>query len=254
VIAIRTPDEIEKLRRAGELVARVLDRVEEMITPGITTAELDAAARKLIESEGGRPAFLGYHGYPATLCVSINDEVVHGIPGDREIADGMLVSVDVGAVVEGYFGDSARTFGVGKVPADAQRLMRTTQDALAAAIRSARPGNRVGSIGAAVSRVAEAAGLSVVRALTGHGIGTQMHEPPQIPNFGTPDEGEPIEAGMVFAIEPMLNIGDYRVKFMPDGWTVKTKDGSLSAHFEHTIAVTEGEPEILTRTERVVHG
>lgn len=254
MIAIRTPEEIEKLRRAGDLVAKVLDRVEEILAPGISTAEMDTAARKLIELEGGRPAFLGYHGYPATLCVSINDEVVHGIPGDRKIDEGMLVSVDVGAVVDGYFGDSARTFAVGKVPAEAERLMRVTRDALAAGIRSARPGNRVGAIGAAVSKVADAAGLSVVRALTGHGIGTQMHEPPQIPNFGSPDEGEPIEAGMVFAIEPMLNIGDYRVKFMPDGWTVKTKDGSLSAHFEHTIVVTEGEPEILTRTERVVHG
>lgn len=254
MIAIRTPAEIEKLRRAGELVARVLDRVEEAIAPGITTADLDSTARTFIESEGARPAFLGYHGYPATLCVSINDEVVHGIPGDRKIIDGMLVSVDVGALLEGYYGDAARTFAVGKVPAEAERLMRVTRDALAAGIRSARPGNRIGAIGAAVSKVADAAGLGVVRALTGHGIGTQMHEPPQIPNFGAPDEGEPIEAGMVFAIEPMLNLGDYRVKFMPDGWTVKTKDGSLSAHFEHTIVVTEGEPDILTRTERVVHG
>jgi len=254
VIPVRTNAEIEKLRRAGELVARVLDHVEDLIGPGVTTLELDTAAREFIEAEGARPAFLGYHGYPATLCVSIDDEVVHGIPGDREIRDGMIVSVDVGVILAGYYGDAARTFAVGEIPAEAQRLMQVTQEALAAGIHAVRPGKRIGAIGAAVSAVAEAAGFGVVRALTGHGIGTQMHEPPQIPNFGSPDEGEEIGVGMTFAIEPMLNAGGYEVKFMPDGWTVKTKDGSLSAHFEHTVSVTEGEPEILTRTVRVAHG
>jgi methionyl aminopeptidase len=254
MIAVRGPEEIEKLRRAGDLVARTLDLVESRIAPGVTTGELDTLAREWIESEGGRPAFLGYHGYPATLCVSIDDEVVHGIPGKRLIRDGMIVSVDVGAVVEGYYGDSARTVPVGTVPPEAQRLLDVTRQALAEGIAAARPGRRVGAIGAAVSAVAKKAGFGVVRALTGHGIGTAMHEPPQIPNFGSAEEGDEIKAGMVFAIEPMLNAGDYRVEFMPDGWTVKTKDGSLSAHFEHTIVVTNGAPEVLTLPARVAHG
>jgi methionyl aminopeptidase len=228
--------------------------VETRIEPGVTTGELDRWARELIESEGGQPAFLGYHGYPATLCVSIDDEVVHGIPGKRAVQEGMLVSVDVGAVVDGYYGDSARTFAVGEVSPEAERLLEVTRKALDAGIAAARPGNRIGAIGAAVSSVAEGAGFGVVRALTGHGIGTAMHEPPQIPNFGSADEGDEIAAGMVFAIEPMLNAGDYRVTFMPDGWTVKTKDGSLSAHFEHTIVVTNGAPDVLTRLARVAHG
>jgi len=254
MIAIRKPEEIEKLRRAGELVARTLDFVESRIAPGVTTGELDRWARELIESDGGRPAFLGYHGYPATLCVSIDDEVVHGIPGKRVVKEGMIVSVDVGAIVDGYYGDSARTFAIGKVPAQAERLLEVTRKALDSGIAAARPGHRIGAIGAAVSAVAEKAGFGVVRALTGHGIGTAMHEPPQIPNFGSADLGDPIEAGMVFAIEPMLNAGDYRVTFMPDGWTVKTKDGSLSAHFEHTVVVTEGTPDVLTLPARVAHG
>lgn len=236
------------------MVAQVLDFVETLIRPGITTAELDAEARKLIEAEGGRPAFLGYRGFPATLCVSINDEVVHGIPGDRKLETGMIVSVDVGTIIDGYYGDGARTMSVGAIAPEAQQLLRVTQEALAAGIGAARPGNRVGSIGAAVSQVADAAGFGVVRALTGHGIGTAMHEPPQIPNFGKPDEGEEIRPGMVFAIEPMLNLGGHQVDFLDDGWTVKTKDGSLSAHFEHTVAVTEDGPDILTRVARVAHG
>jgi methionyl aminopeptidase len=254
MIAIRRPDEVDKLRRAGDLVARTLELVESRLAPGVTTGELDTWARELIESEGGRPAFLGYHGYPATLCVSIDDEVVHGIPGKRVVREGMIVSVDVGAVVEGYYGDSARTFAVGSITPEAQKLLDVTRRALTAGIDAARPGQRVGAIGAAVSAVAEKAGFGVVRALTGHGIGTSMHEPPQIPNFGSADEGDEIAAGMVFAIEPMLNAGDYRVTFMPDGWTVKTKDGSLSAHFEHTVVVTNGAPEVLTQPARVAHG
>jgi methionyl aminopeptidase len=235
-------------------VARTLDLVESRIAPGVTTGELDRWARELIESEGGQPAFLGYHGYPATLCVSIDDEVVHGIPGKRVVREGMIVSVDVGAIVDGYYGDSARTFAIGKVSAQAERLLEVTRKALDSGIAAARPGHRIGAIGAAVSAVAEGAGFGVVRALTGHGIGTAMHEPPQIPNFGSADLGDPIEPGMVLAIEPMLNAGDYRVTFMPDGWTVKTKDGSLSAHFEHTVVVTEGMPDVLTLPARVAHG
>lgn len=254
MIAVRNAGEIEKLRRAGELVARVLDHIEDLIRPGVTTRDLDASAKAFIETEGATPAFLGYHGYPATLCVSVNDEVVHGIPGDRVIEAGQIVSVDVGVVLDGYYGDSARTFAVGDVSEEARQLMAVTQDALKAGIDAARPGNRVGAIGAAVQQVAEGAGYSVVRALTGHGIGTQMHEPPQIPNFGSADDGEPIRAGMTFAIEPMLNAGSYEVVFMPDGWTVKTKDGSLSAHFEHTVSITDGAPEILTQTQRVLNG
>ena len=254
MISLRTAGEILRMRRAGELVGRVLDRMGEMVTAGVSTKELDTEAQGIIESDGGKPAFLGYRGYPATLCVSINDEVVHGIPGARELENGMIVSIDVGSVVDGYYGDSARTFAVGEISADVQRLLHVTQEALAAGINAARPGNRVGAIGAAVSHVALRENLGVVRALTGHGIGTQMHESPQIPNFGSPDDGEHIEAGMVFAIEPMLNLGGHDVDFMPDGWTVKTKDGSYSAHFEHTVAVTNDGPEILTKAVRVSHG
>jgi methionyl aminopeptidase len=254
MIPIKSAADIDKMRVACEMVARVLGRVQEQIAPGVTTAELDAQARSYIDSEGGKPAFLGYRGFPATLCVSIDDEVVHGIPGDRKLAAGMIVSVDVGTIVDGYYGDGARTFPVGDISPDAERLLVATQEALAAGIDAARPGNRVGAIGAAVSRVADEHGFGVVRALTGHGIGVAMHEPPQIPNFGSPDEGDLIESGMVFAIEPMLNMGDYRVNFMPDGWTVKTKDGSLSAHFEHSVAVTADGPDILTKVAHVTHG
>jgi methionyl aminopeptidase len=254
MIAIRRPDELDKMRRAGELVGRVLDHMESLVAPGIATSELDAEARALIEREGGRPAFLGYRGYPATLCVSIDDEVVHGIPGDRRLEAGMIVSIDVGTIVDGYYGDGARTFPVGTITAEARRLLVATREALAAGIEAARPGNRVGAIGAAVSSVARREKLGVVRALTGHGIGVEMHEPPQIPNFGSPDEGEKIESGMVLAIEPMLNLGSHDVEFLPDGWTVRTKDGSLSAHFEHTVAVTPSGPEILTRSVALSHG
>lgn len=254
MIAIRTAEEIEKMRKAGEMVGRVLDHMETLVAPGISTSELDHEARELIEREGGRPAFLGYRGYPATLCVSIDDEVVHGIPGSRVLSDGMIVSIDVGTVVNGYYGDGARTFPVGTISAEAERLLSATREALAAGIDAARPGNRVGAIGAAVSRVARREKLGVVRALTGHGIGTEMHESPQIPNFGSADEGERIESGMVFAIEPMLNLGGYEVEFLADGWTVRTKDGSLSAHFEHTVAVTTHGPEILTRSVALSHG
>ena len=254
MIAIRTPRELDKLRRAGEMVGRVLDRMEALVVPGVSTSELDLEARQLIEREGGRPAFLGYRGYPATLCVSIDHEVVHGIPGKRRLEDGMIVSIDVGTVVDGYYGDGARTFPVGSISSEAQRLLDATREALAAGIDAARPGNRVGAIGAAVSKVARREKLGVVRALTGHGIGVEMHEPPQIPNFGSPEEGEPIESGMVLAIEPMLNLGGHEVEFLSDGWTVRTKDGSLSAHFEHTVAVTPSGPEILTRSVALSHG
>jgi methionyl aminopeptidase len=254
MIAIRSAEEIAKIRCASELVARVLDLVFDLVAPSVTTRELDAAAQRFIEAEGGRPAFLGYRGFPATLCVSIDDEVVHGIPGERRLEAGMIVSVDVGTIVDGYYGDGARTFPVGEISPVARHLLDVTQEALCAGVDAARPGRRVGAIGAAVSGVARRAGMSVVRALTGHGIGTAMHEPPQIPNFGSPDEGELIEPGMVFAIEPMLNLGDYGVDFMPDGWTVKTKDGSLSAHFEHTVAVTPDGADILTKTVHVTHG
>lgn len=254
MISIRTPEEIEKMRCAGELVARVLDLVADMVVPGVTPLELDKAAQSLIEGEGAKPAFLGYRGYPATLCVSVDSEVVHGIPGEKPLASGEIVSVDVGTILDGYFGDSARTFAVGQVSDSAMKLMSVTQEALAAGIEAAVAGNRIGAIGAAVSTVAESGGVSVVRALTGHGIGTEMHEPPQIPNYGSANEGEMIEDGMIFAIEPMLNLGTYEVDFLDDGWTVRTKDGELSAHFEHTVAVTAAGPDILTVPVHVTHG
>lgn len=246
MIAVRSAAELAIMREAGRITARALKAVGEAVAPGVTTAELDEVAVEVIRSAGARAAFKGYHGYPATICASLNGEVVHGIPGRRKLAEGDIVSVDVGAVIDGYFGDSARTFPVGRVSAEASRLLTATRESLEAGIACCRPGMRLGDLGAAVQAVAEGAGFSVVREYVGHGIGRAMHEDPQVPNYGTPGKGPVLLAGMVLAIEPMVNAGDFDVRQLDDGWTVVTADGSLSAHFEHTVAVTDDGPMVLT--------
>lgn len=245
-IEIKTPKEIEKMRRAGQLLSSVFRALAPQIVPGVSTAELDAFARKLIEEAGAIPAFLGYHGYPATLCTSVNDQVVHGIPGKYVLKEGDILSVDCGLVLDGFYADSAITFPVGEVSELAQRLIDTTRRALEAGIEQMVPNNRLGTLQAAIQQVIESEGFSVVREYTGHGIGRQMHEPPQILNFGTPGTGLRLRPGMVFAIEPMVNAGTWKTRVLEDGWTVVTADGSLSAHFEHTIAVTDDGPLVLT--------
>lgn len=246
MIVVKTKPEVELMRRAGDLVARTLDLVEQSARPGITTAELDQIAEDFIRSHGATPAFKGYMDYPATLCISINDEVVHGIPGKRTLEEGQIVSVDVGVCIDGWYGDAARTVCIGDVSSDAKDLLAATQEALARGIAQAKAGNRLGDISAAVQTFAEEKGYSVVRDLVGHGIGRQMHEEPQVPNFGSPHTGVDLKTGMVLAIEPMVNIGGPQIKFDADKWTVRTADGSLSAHFEHTVAITDNGPDILT--------
>jgi methionyl aminopeptidase len=246
VILLKTKDEIEIMRRAGRVVALTLDMVAEKIQPGMTTGELDRLIEEFIRDQGAKPAFKDYHGYPASACVSIDDEVVHGIPGKRSIQDGEIVSVDVGSIVDGYYGDSARTYAIGEISEEKARLMEVTRRCLAAGIDNARAGRKLGAISAAVQKVAEDAGMGVVRELVGHGIGLSMHEEPQVPNFGSVNDGPELEVGMVLAIEPMINLGTHRVKTMPDGWTVVTADGRPSAHFEHSVAIGDGEAVILT--------
>lgn len=234
------------MREAGRVTARALNAVGRAVAPGVTTAELDEVAVEVLRAAGAKPAFLGYGGFPATICASRNSQIVHGIPGKVRLAEGDIISIDMGAIVDGYYGDSARTFGVGSVSDEAARLMDVTERSLAAGIAAARPGGRLYDIGAAVQAVAEGAGFSVVREYVGHGIGRQMHEDPQVPNYGTAGKGPTLLPGMVLAIEPMVNAGTSGVKQMPDGWTVVTADGQLSAHFEHTVAITEDGPVILT--------
>lgn len=243
---LKSPAEIEVMREAGRITASVLRVVGEAVAPGRTTRELDEIAAEHIRKEGGKPAFLGYRGFPATLCVSVNDEVVHGIPGKRRLREGDIVSVDCGVIVDGYYGDAAMTFPVGQVSDEARRLMDVTREALEAAIARCRPGMRLGDVGNAVQTVVERAGFSVVREYVGHGIGRSMHEEPQVPNFGRAGTGMTLKPGAVLAIEPMVNAGGYAVRSLDDGWTVVTADGSLSAHFEHTVAITEDGPSILT--------
>jgi methionyl aminopeptidase len=246
MISLKTKDEIEIMRRAGAVVAGALDMTGREIKPGMTTAQLDALIEAYIRDQGAEPAFKGYHGFPAAACISIDDEVVHGIPGQRRIEEGQIVSVDVGSLLDGFYGDSARTYAVGQVAEDRLRLMEYTLRALTGAIDKARKGNKLGEISATVQRIAEEQGYGVVRQLVGHGIGRQMHEEPQVPNFGSATEGPVLETGMVVAIEPMINMGTYDVRTMPDGWTVVTADGQPSAHFEHTVAITDNGPDILT--------
>ena len=246
MIVCKSPREIEQMRRANGLVAEVLAELAGMVEPGVTTADLDAAAERLVLAAGAEPAFNGYRGYPATLCASINDEVVHGIPANRALSAGDIISLDMGVKLDGFYGDSAVTVPVGKVSDDVQRLLRVTQEALQKGISQVRLGGRVSDIGHAIQEHVEAAGFSVVREFVGHGIGAQLHEEPQIANYGEPGRGPRLAEGMVLAIEPMVNMGRPAVKVLRDGWTAVTRDGSLSAHFEHTVAVTKDGPLVLT--------
>jgi methionyl aminopeptidase len=235
------------MREAGRVSARALRMVGEAVAPGVTTRELDELAESVIRESGGVPAFKGYHGFPKTLCTSVGCQVVHGIPSSLvKLLEGQILSVDVGAIVDGYYGDNARTFGVGTVSDGAQRLLDATAASLVAGISASVPGNHLFDIGAAVQAVAEAEGFSIVREYVGHGIGRAMHEDPNVPNYGTPGKGPLLRSGMVLAIEPMVNEGLAAVESLPDGWTVVTRDGSLSAHFEHTVAITDDGPLILT--------
>jgi methionyl aminopeptidase len=253
VIVCRSAVELERMREAGRLVGEVLTELTAAVGPGVSTAELDEIAERRIRQAGATPAFKGYHGYPATICASINDEVIHGIPsGRRVLAEGDIISIDVGAALDGYYGDSAVTLPVGHVSEQAATLLRVTEESLYKAIEQARPGRRVSDIGHAVQRHVEAFGFSVVREFVGHGIGVRMHEEPQVPNYGEPGHGPRLAEGMVLAIEPMVNAGKPAVKVLADGWTAVTRDTSLSAHFEHTVAVTAGEPWILTAREVAV--
>ena len=246
MIHIRSTGEIQKIFKACQIVKETLDMIQGLIVPDITPLELDTEAEKFIRSKGAEPGFKGLYGYPATLCISVDDEVVHGIPNDRRLQDGEIVSIDVGSLIDGYYGDHAKTFSVGKIDSKKKMLIAVTQDCLMAAIDQAIPGNRIGDISHAVQKKAESNGYGVVTELVGHGIGTKLHEEPQIPNFGTSGTGPKIEVGMCFAIEPMINMGKPEVYTKKDGWTVCTKDGMPSAHFEHTITITENGAKILT--------
>lgn len=245
-IVIKSPEEIEAMRQSGRIVARVLQRLADEVRPGIRTRDLDAACVDELSRQGAESSFLNYHGYPAHICTSVNDEVVHGIPGDRVLREGDIVSIDVGVKFKGFQGDAAITVGVGEISREARRLIEVTRAALDAGIAAARRGVRLGEISAAVQEHVEANGFSVVREYTGHGIGREMHEDPQIPNFGDRSQGPWLRRGMTLALEPMVNAGDWQTRVRDDRWTVVTADGSLSAHFEHTIAVTNGQAEILT--------
>ncbi len=247
MIVRKSPAEVDKMAAAGKVLVRTLELVESKIRPGVTTGELDAAAERYIRSQGGVPAFKGYRGFPGSICASPNSMVVHGIPGRYRLDDGDVISIDVGVTLDGFVADSAYTFAVGDVEPETQRLLDTCQAALAAGIEQARAGNHVGHISAAVQAATEAAGFSVVRSLVGHGVGRSMHEEPQIPNFGEPGRGPRLSPGMTLAIEPMINAGGADIYVHEDEWSISTEDGSLSAHFEHTVAVTEDEPRILTQ-------
>ena len=247
MIVRKSAAELERMARAGVIVADTLELIGEQLRPGVTTAELDALADEHIRSRGAVPTFKGYRGYPASICVSPNEMIVHGIPGPYRLEEGDIVSVDVGVTLDGFVADSAFTFPVGEISSDAERLLETGQAALAAAIEQARAGNHLSDISHAVQQVTEDAGFSVVKALVGHGVGRTMHEDPQIPNFGPPGRGPTLAPGMTLAIEPMINAGSSEILMLDDRWSIVTADGTLSAHFEHTVAVTDDEPRILTQ-------
>ena len=242
----RSGEELAKMRRAGKVVAEMHAATREAIRPGVTTGDLDRVAREVLDRRGARSNFLNYHGFPAVICTSPNDMIVHGIPGERRLDEGDIISIDCGAIIEGYHGDAAYTAGVGRISRQAERLLNVTEKSLWAGIAEMTDGNRLHEIGRAVQAVAEKAGFSVVREYVGHAIGTAMHEDPQVPNYWPGRPGPVMRPGMVFAIEPMVNAGGPGTRLLDDGWSVVTADGSLSAHFEHTIAVTEDGPEVLT--------
>jgi methionyl aminopeptidase len=248
-IVIKSKAELALMREAGRVNALALAAVREMIAPGVVTADLDAAAEEIIRKHGGIPVFKGYPGaypYPASLCISINDELVHGFPSKRRLKEGDIVSVDCGTLLEGFVGDAAFTVGVGEISAEARRLIEVTEQALYEGIRWMRPGNRTGDVSAAIQRFVESHGYHVTREYTGHGVGRQMHEGPQVPNYGIPGRGVVLRPGMTIALEPMVLVGTPRTRVLPDQWTVVSADGSLTAHYEHSVAVTEGDPIILT--------
>jgi len=248
VITIKSKAEFETMRRAGRLVAETLDKLRTAVKPGMSTGDLDKIAYEHITKHGGVPSFKGYHGFPASICTSVNDEVVHGIPSKRRmVSEGDIISIDCGAIIDGWHGDAAVTVPVGHTNAEMERLLKVTEESLHKGIDLAVPGKRLGDVSAAIQRYAEAQGYSVVREYVGHGIGREMHEEPQIPNWGTPGRGVLLKQGMALALEPMVNAGKAEVRVLKDDWTVVTQDGKWSAHFEHTVALTENGPEILTR-------
>lgn len=249
MISVKSPKEIEKMRKAGLITGGALVAAGEAIHAGMTTKELDTVVRKYITSHGAKPSFLGYGGFPGSACISINDVVIHGIPGPQVIKDGDIVSVDVGAYIGGFHGDSCKTFAVGEVSEEAKALMKSTEESLYLAISMVKPGVRLGDLGAAIQKYNEDNGYGVVREFVGHGVGRDLHEDPEVPNFGKAGHGVRLQAGMVIAIEPMITEGSPKVKVMGDGWTTKTADGKLSAHFEHTIAITETGCMILTKPD-----
>jgi len=245
-IIIKSDEEIAAMRQAGKIAATVLEMLKLQVRPGMKTKELDIIAARELERLGAKPSFKGYQGFPANLCVSVNGEIVHGIPGERVLDEGDIVSLDIGAIFMGFHGDAAVTIGVSQISPQARQLIETTEGALKAGVAAAHPGARLGDISTAIQQYAESRGYSVVREYTGHGIGREMHEEPQIPNFGLPGMGPMLKKGMTLALEPMVNTGDWRTRLGDNCWTVLTADGGLSAHFEHTIAITDGEPEVLT--------
>jgi methionyl aminopeptidase len=253
MVALKSPREIEVMRRSGKITSKVLTDLMKAARPGMTTLELDEMAENGIRGLGGVPTFKGYHGYPGSICASVNDEVVHGIPGPRVLQEGDLLSIDIGTTLDGYVSDTAVTVGIGAISAEAQSLLDVTQECLMVGIAQMQRGNRLGDIGAAVQTHAEKNGYGVVRELVGHGVGRAMHEEPQVPNYGKAGSGLELRTGLVLAIEPMITQGDYKVNILKDGWTVVTADGKLAAHFEHTIAVTDDGPKILTLRDYAEH-
>ena len=246
MITLKSSHEIELMRRAGKITAAARALAGEMVRPGVTTQEIDRAVEQFIRSQGAVPSFLNYRGYPASACISVNDEVIHGIPGKRVLQEGDIVSVDVGAYIGGFHGDCAATFACGKISPEAQNLIDVTRESFFEGIKMAKEGNRVADISAAIQMYVESRGYSIVREFVGHGIGTHLHESPEVPNYGRPGRGPRLLRGMTLAIEPMVNAGEAGVRQLNDGWTVKTLDGKLSAHYENTVLITDGEPEILT--------
>ena len=249
MIWLKSNAEIAKMRKAGRLTGETLNAVEAVIRPGVTTKEISDFVDDFITKHGGIPSFKGYGGFPAAACVSVNDTVVHGIPDNTKIREGDIVSVDVGAIIEGYHGDAARTFAVGAITPEAAKLIEVTKQSFFEGIKFAQPGYRIGDISSAVQTYAESFGYGVVRSLVGHGVGRELHEEPDVPNFGRPGKGARLAVGMTLAIEPMINAGTYKVNVLDDGWTVKTNDGSLSAHYENSVAITDNGLEILTLVE-----